>query len=45
MEASCQDNNKQKTSLWSIDSGYFFPIRDDMVEKAEDRDSWHNDEL
>ena len=29
MEASCVPNAKQKTTLWSIDSGFFFPIREE----------------
>jgi len=28
MEASCATGIKQKLSLWSIDSGFFFPLRD-----------------
>ncbi len=29
MEASCTTGIKQKLALWSIDSGFFFPLRED----------------
>jgi len=45
METSCVDNGKQKTSLWSVDSGFFFPLkeRDEAADEADD-DSF-NEEL
>ena len=52
MEVSCIPHSKQKTTLWSIDSGFFFPTREDEV-KEDDEDeesegkgsSSYNDEL
>lgn len=44
MEAACVDNAKQKTSLWSIDSGFFFPLREEKNDTDEDQASL-NDEL
>lgn len=40
-------NVKQKTALWSIDSGYFFPLREDETKQGSDDDDDENmnDEL
>ena len=53
METSCTNAKPQKTSLFKVDSGFFFPPRDDDIdfnENSEDEDSdsvgsWGSDEL
>ena len=50
METSCTNAKPQKTSLFKVDSGFFFPPRDDDMEINENEDdeesgSWGTDEL
>ena len=46
MEVSCVENAKQKTSLWRVDSGFFFPKRqEDEPKEDDDEEELVNDEL
>ena len=48
METSCIPPQKTKNTLWTIDSGFFFPEREEEQESninTEGEDSEYNDEL
>ena len=52
-ETSCTNAKPQKTSLFKMESGFFFPVRDEFLNKPSDAgeevegdsDSWSHDEL
>lgn len=47
MEVACHSSVKQKTNLWKVDSGFFFPSRGDDQDNNSsiDDDEWMNKEL
>jgi len=44
-EVACVGNVRQKTALWTIDSGFFFPLREEAPESDENEEDSVNDEL
>ena len=52
-ETSCTGAKPQKTSLFKMESGFFFPVRDEFLNKPSDEEgegsgdsgSWAHDEL
>ena len=52
-ETSCTNAKPQKTSLFKMESGFFFPVRDEFLNKPSDAEeevegdagSWAQDEL
>ena len=46
LEVACEQNKLQKSTLWRMDSGFFFPLREEEEEDAtKNGDSWGTDEL